>query len=94
MAFGSQGPECDCSTFLGIVSVALPIVNMLPLVAIVYLIASTVTDLYASQTLTLTPTPTQTQTQSPNPNPNPAQVRRPAGAQAASPVRSAVGRGA
>ena len=48
MAFGSQGPECDCTNFLGIVSVALPIVNMLPLVAIVYLIASTVTDLYAS----------------------------------------------
>ena len=48
MAFRSQGPECDCNTFLGIVSVALPIVNMLPLVAIVYLIASTVTDLYAS----------------------------------------------
>ena len=95
MASDLQGPECDCTNFLGIVSVALPIVNMLPLVAIVYLIASTVTDLYASQTLTLTPTPTQTQkTQSPNPNPNPAQVRRPAGAQAASPVRSAVRRGA
>ena len=44
-------------------NVALPIVNMLPLVAIVYLIASTVTDLYASQTLTRTPTATQTQTQ-------------------------------
>jgi hypothetical protein len=53
---GLQGPECDCDTFLGIVSVALPIVNMLPLVAIVYLLASTVTDLYASRTLTLTQT--------------------------------------
>jgi hypothetical protein len=40
------------------VSVALPIVNMLPLVAIVYLLASTVTDLYASRTLTLTLAPT------------------------------------
>jgi hypothetical protein len=55
---GLQGPECDCDTFLGIVSVALPIVNMLPLVAIVYLLASTVTDLYASRTLTLSLAPT------------------------------------
>ena len=83
----SQGPECDCDTFLGLMSVVLPIVNMLPLVAIVYLIVSTVTDLYASQTLTLTQTQTQTQTQT-------LQVRRPAGAQAASPARSAVRRGA
>ena len=60
---GSQGPECDCDTFLGLMSVVLPIFNMLPLVAIVYLIVSTVTDLYASQTLTLTQTLTQTQTQ-------------------------------
>ena len=73
----SQGPECDCDTFLGLMSVVLPIVNMLPLVAIVYLIASTVTDLYASQTLTLTPTPTQTQTQSPNPNPIPKPKPKP-----------------
>ena len=95
MASDLQGPECDCTNFLGIVSVALPIVNMLPLVAIVYLIASTVTDLYASQTLTLTPPlPKKPNPQTQSPSPIPAQVRRPAGAQAASPVRSAVGRGA
>ena len=60
---GSQGPECECDTFLGLMSVVLPIVNMLPLVAIVYLIVATVADLYASQTLTLTQTQTRTQTQ-------------------------------
>ena len=54
MTLCSQGPECDCNTFLDLLSVVLPIVNMLPLAAIVYLIVSTVTDLYASQTLTLT----------------------------------------
>ena len=79
MASDLQGPECDCTNFLGIVSVALPIVNMLPLVAIVYLIASTVTDLYASQTLTLTPTPTQTQSPNPKPKPKPCPGTPPSG---------------
>ena len=46
---GSQGPDCDCDAFLSIVNVTLPIVNMLPLVSILYLITSTVTELYAVQ---------------------------------------------
>ena len=46
---GSQGSECDCDTFLSIVGVALSVVNVLPLLAIVYLIGSTVTDLYSAQ---------------------------------------------
>ena len=46
----------------------LPIVNVLPLVAIVYLIGSTVTDLYAALTLTLAPNPNP----NPKPNPNPS----------------------
>ena len=63
---GSQGPDCDCDGFLAVVKIFLPIVNVLPLVAIVYLIGSTVTDLYAALTLTLAPNP------NPNPNPNPS----------------------
>ena len=63
---GSQGPDCDCDGFLAVVNIFLPIVNVLPLVAIVYLIGSTVTDLYAALTLTLAPNP------NPNPNPNPS----------------------
>ena len=92
---GSQGPECDCDEFLSIVNVTLPIVNMLPLIAIVYLIASTVTDLYASQTFTPqknpnpNPDPNPEPKSNPNPHPNPTQVRRAAGAQAATPVRGA-----
>ena len=54
---GSQGPECDCDTFLSIVNVTLPIVNMLPILAIVYLIGSTVTDLYSAQRARKPPPP-------------------------------------
>ena len=59
-------PDCDCDGFLAVVKIFLPIVNVLPLVAIVYLIGSTVTDLYAAPTRTLAPNP------NPNPNPNPS----------------------
>ena len=52
-------------------NVALPIVNMLPLIAIVYLITSTVTDLYASQTFTPQNNPNPNTNPSPNPNPKP-----------------------
>ena len=48
---GSQGPDCDCDTFIGILGVFLPVVNVLPLFVIVYLVASTVFDLCASHTL-------------------------------------------
>ena len=62
----SQGPDCDCDGFLAVVNIFLPVVNVLPLVAIVYLIGSTLTDLHAALPLTLAPKP------NPSPNPNPA----------------------
>ena len=51
----AQGPDCDCETFIGILGVFLPVVNVLPLFVIVYLVASTVFDLYASHTLNPSP---------------------------------------
>ena len=80
---GSQGPDCDCDAFIGILGVFLPVVNVLPLFVIVYLIASTVFDLCATQTLnpsavapTLlypypSPCPSLSPRQSPSPHPHP-----------------------
>ena len=68
MTLCSQGPECDCDGFVEFLSAVLVIVNLLPLLAIVYLVASTVADLCAPARQDPLPSPhPQARPQNPTP---------------------------